>query len=469
MDPAALGGGVPQVDPAFFEELTGSKCVHVFVLQGKCVYSMSLVKCYGGARQYQSRIETLEELYNLYRRVPSKSLAKQTYERIDRVQPVGATSRGADLYLLREHLTLVTNEQDWKYVLALPLEVQAGIGEAFFNRERLIALLGNTNASIRLKAFELLLTDEDENTWRIVGNLLDDAQLGSIARSRIMQQRHFPLYGAVLRRVAYESQRDAPDTFRGWPYSAGWLPLLGSLTDDDIYELLRQKDRFVDVFCFGVIAVQQKLHFLEQMVAVLNERSSPQAVVAIRELLAGPYPFVFNPREPQHWAQVRWLPSATNVWTWCSVGDEYLKDLAALRLPAEPRKESWEPLRSFFELCVTRKFSESPAASLAHAMSLCDTTRTRSWLLEELRENRDPERLACALAGAGTIADPELLPALEKIAASPERPNKADWPRQAACLDYALHRCRGIHLWQLEKNPQGRYVIVKPGAGSVSR
>ncbi len=447
-------------------------CVHVFVLQGKCVHSLNLVKCYAGSGQYRSRIETLEELYGLYRRVPNKSLARRTYERINGARSTDATSDGADLYLLKEHLALVTNEEDWNYVLTLLPDVQAGLDKAFFNRERLIGLLGNTNASIRLRAFELISTHDDEDTWRVIGNLLDDAQLGGMAQNRIMEQRRFPLYGAVLRRVAEASQKNTPDTFRAWPYSSAWLPLLGSLTDDDLHELLRQKDRFVDVFCFGAIAVQQKLHFLEQMVAVLNERSSPQAVVAVRELLAGPYPIVFNPREPQHWTHERWLPSATNVWTWCAVGDEYdvnLKKLATLRLPPEPRTQSWEPLRSVFERCVARRFSESQAASLVHAMYLCDPIRTRAWLLEELRGKNDAERLVCVLAGAGTTADPELLPALENLSASPERPNKVDWPRQTACLDYALHRCRGIHLWRLEKDPLGKYVIIKPGERSVSR
>src|SRR6266498_217352 len=116
MDPATLGSGVPPVDPAFFEELMGSRCVHVFVLQGKCVHSLNLVKCYAGSGQYRSRIETLEELYGLYRRVPNKSLARRTYERINGARSTDATSDGADLYLLKEHLALVTNEEDWNYV-----------------------------------------------------------------------------------------------------------------------------------------------------------------------------------------------------------------------------------------------------------------------------------------------------------------------------------------------------------------
>jgi hypothetical protein len=278
----------------------------------------------------------------------------------------------------------------------------------------------------------------------------------------LLEARHFPLYGAVLRRVAREVREYSPDTFRAWPYSSSWENLLTAMQDDEIRILLGQQNQFVDIFCFGAIAVQQKACFLDEIVAIANQRPSPQAIVAIRELLAGPGLVRWRTRQPQHWSQERWLPSATNVWTWCSAGDEYdpvLNDLARVHLPSEPRPESWNTLRAFFDRYAANKFSEENAAAFVQAMSLCDRTRTREWLLNELSTTKESERLACLLGGAGLLADPELLPTLEKLASSQSKPDSS---REAASLDFALHRCRGIHLWRLEKDAQGRYSLVKP-------
>jgi hypothetical protein len=201
------------------------------------------------------------------------------------------------------------------------------------------------------------------------------------------------------------------------------------------------------VLCFSAIAVQQKLQFVDRMVAILNERYSRQALVAIQELLAGPSPF--NERDPHVWSSSRTIPILTNAWKWTANSSESL------------RPESWQSLCRAFDH-VAKTYSEWEAASVVQAMSACDPERTRSWLLAGLQRTADAKRRACLFAGMVAVADPAFLPVLEELDASPSRPRKPDFPPQAICLDYALHRCRGIDSWRVEKDAEGKYILIKP-------
>ena len=126
-----------------------------------------------------------------------------------------------------------------------------------------------------------------------------------------------------------------------------------------------------------------------------------------------------------------------------------------------PSLGSWPQLQIAFDRMAQSR-SEWEAANVALALSACDQVKTRDWFLSELSQTTNAKRRACILAGMGAIADPNFLPALMELDASPSRPRRPDFPPQAICLDYALHRCRGIYLWRVEKNAEGQYVLTRP-------
>ena len=130
-----------------------------------------------------------------------------------------------------------------------------------------------------------------------------------------------------------------------------------------------------------------------------------------------------------------------------------------------PSAGSWPQLQKAFDRMVETS-SEWGAANVALALSACDHARTRNWLLDELSRATHAKRRACLLAGMGAVADSMFLPVLMQLDASPSRPRRPDFPPQAICLDYALHRCRGIHLWRVEKNADDQYVLIKPQPAS---
>jgi hypothetical protein len=78
--------------------------------------------------------------------------------------------------------------------------------------------------------------------------------------------------------------------------------------------------------------------------------------------------------------------------------------------------------------------------------------------------------LLAELAGTGLIADPGFFDAIERFrnsvpASSPTNTYSAahifQIPRYARFIEFARHRCRGIHLWRLGEDSEGRHTLSK--------
>jgi hypothetical protein len=137
-----------------------------------------------------------------------------------------------------------------------------------------------------------------------------------------------------------------------------------------------------------------------------------------------------------------------------------------LRLGREPKKENWNALRELVDRWIERRGAEWWVAGFAKPLYACDPERTREWLIAQLSQirGRDPSdhRYLCVLAAIGSVADPLLLPDLQRFAADATEPGKILYWYPRKFLDYAVHRCSQVHRWRLVQEDGGKYVILKP-------
>jgi hypothetical protein len=133
-----------------------------------------------------------------------------------------------------------------------------------------------------------------------------------------------------------------------------------------------------------------------------------------------------------------------------------------VRLGVECNPGNWEKLQNLYRRWISERGSEWVAAGFAQAMAESDRAKTLSFLAGEL-EPRDDRRLQTlgSLAGLGAIADESSVPALESFRNKAAGGLFEENAYYRKFLDYALHRCRGIHRWRLVKNSDSTYTIEK--------
>lgn len=115
-------------DPAIYKEIFGTSCAHDFKIGRKATF---FAHGHGDGYDMEGmvflpRIVSLQALFRLYKKIPNKSLAKRTYQIIDKLEPVDTpvnleTANNLDnipafqeLGKLIERLKTVTNEAEWE-------------------------------------------------------------------------------------------------------------------------------------------------------------------------------------------------------------------------------------------------------------------------------------------------------------------------------------------------------------------
>jgi hypothetical protein len=133
-----------------------------------------------------------------------------------------------------------------------------------------------------------------------------------------------------------------------------------------------------------------------------------------------------------------------------------------VRIGIERNPANWTKLHDIYCRWISERGSEWVAAGFSQAMAESDRVKTLTFLAGELdpRDDRRPQTLG-ALAGLGAIADESSVPALESFRNKAAGGLFEENAYYRKFLDYALHRCRGIHRWRLVKNSDSTYTIEK--------
>jgi hypothetical protein len=144
---------------------------------------------------------------------------------------------------------------------------------------------------------------------------------------------------------------------------------------------------------------------------------------------------------------------------------QFLNAIKSLALTRDP--QLWDFVNNAYLREVQDGVNETCGAVMAKAMNELDGPRTEQFLLGELKVG-DVQRLTAAFAGMGLIASPKYADAIAEYRAhlpdgSPWNPNPPNYvfkyEAYSRFIDYALHRCRGIQNWTLQRDDQGKYFI----------
>lgn len=485
--PDVFGPPVVPIDPHLYEEINGHACDHVFIRGGFCRSSGGVIGCgrFGDADRYEFRHSLVENLYRAYLRVPDKPLARETSDLIEQLFPVSSgagvppppmrrlfeaeAKPNEPLSILFRGLGVVSSAEEWRQVLNA---ARAGDGslELLKNRELLVTRLDSPDPAVRVQAIDLLAAMNQPEAWAAVGTRLGDRQVGKHAAEKIVWGRYLPLFDAVLEA---DEQARSPDV----RIDADFVPaplrsLIDSLKPDEIRTLIAQQRPRVDRFCLLAIRQHDGFEFLDEAVALLNRRPSQEAVLTIQSLLAGPDALGVRSKSSSRSSEDPWTAMKTDTIItpveemsgYTSLGKEsYRIQQEVVRLGSQRDAANWPALLERYETWNARGGSEWWAAAFAQAMAESDRQKTLDFLANELDASRyPPERIRNALAGLGAIADPNSLAAVEALGAETRWKHYLDNAYFRKPFDYALHRCRGIHLWRLERNADSSYTIKKP-------
>ena len=121
---------------------------------------------------------------------------------------------------------------------------------------------------------------------------------------------------------------------------------------------------------------------------------------------------------------------------------------------------TWPELKKVYESWVTHGGNELSGAAIGQAMYAIDPDRTMSDLSSQLDPRYEKLQRTCiALAAIGTIADARFLKCLDSFRAAAKGSLFEQHGHYKKFVDFAEHRCMGIHKSKLIKTPDGTYVI----------
>lgn len=461
---------IPMGSPSFYDALLESPCQHVFKRSGfgRSPLLGGSIGCgsYGEGRIFRPRRYALSALQLTHGRVPNLSLARATYDLIEQVFPSDESyddlsDRGvSQIEEMSFILNLVESEEEWRVAL---IYFKSGlVGDApFLHDVRLLrSKLESEHSSIRQTSAAVLATSKWHDDLDSLSLLLESSDPVVINRATmsIIANRNYDLYGKMLR------VRKKP--FDKYSYQ--------NHTDADVLELLAVNDPVVDNFCFLAISSGQRFQMMSFVLNRLNERETSQAIATINSILQGPSPFDgkgdawdrieildLSREELKEYVDVGTAPKQKDPRKW-----KFLNAIKSLAMKGEVT--DWDFVQEAYLREVTRGVNQTYGAVMAKALMHLDLARTRNFLLNELNSD-DHKRQSAALAGMGLIADRFFEPSIAKFKSSPPpskpgNPYPAEYifnnPYYARFLDYALHRCRGIHRWELVKDENGIYRIV---------
>jgi hypothetical protein len=484
MSPDIFGPPVAQIDPRFYEEIMGHPCTHVFIRGGFCRYSGGMVACgsFGQARQYEFRHALIENLFRAYRRTSDKVLARETYGLIDELYPIvdpkdrrspppllhpleAEAWPNEPLSILLRGLALVNTSEEWRDVLAATRQGN-GFLDLLQNQAILASRLEHSDPAVRLQAVDQLAAMKDPAAWSLVATVLNDRAIGKHAAERIVWARYLPLFDAVFEADEEADQERDPVEY----LPKAFRNITGELSVKEIRALLAQDKPYADRICLAAIRQQNRLEMLDEVVALLNRRPSRAAVVTVESLLEGPYPLDVTKTSNGKSAKDPWsslvaetrMNAGGNTSSFTSSGEHmYRIQQQVVTLGIQRNPENWPKLRDLYKQWISKGGAEWWAAGFAQAMAESDRKKTQIFLAAELDEGeRQQMRTTAALSGLGAIGDPSSLPALEAFEQQAKGGEFDKHPYYRKYLDYALHRCHGIHKRRLVQNADSAYRIV---------
>lgn len=488
------GTRIAPIDPKLYQEIAGHPCEHTFVRSGFCRYRSGSIGCglFGGQR-HEFRKELMVNLYRGYVRVHDPALARETLAMIDRLYPISAAKKPASsgasppigvsfqvdwlpnepLGILYRGLTLMSNADEWRQVLDA---ANAGDGSLKLLVDPVIIArrLDNPDPGIRCQVIDQLAALNDPDAWATIAGCLKDPHTWKHAASTIVFSSQLQYFEAVFK--ADEKTRAKEHYKEDDPI--GYTPeifdhLIAKYSAEEIRSLFAQHSPYLDRLGFAAIRRQQRFEFLEELLALLNERPSPYATRAIESLLQGPTPFEagmrFNdlPRlDP--WAKLvanTNMNSIESLTNYTELGKRsILNSQQIVRLGLQRDAAKWGELHQLYIDSISHPIGGGNSPAIAQAMAASDRKKTLDFLLSQLNPDYSrKEQTVAAIASLGAIADPASLTPLLEFLKSTVGSSFQDHPYYQPCIAYALHRCRGIHRLRLVKGPGSDYRIEKPG------
>jgi hypothetical protein len=487
---------IAPIDPRVYQEIAGHPCKHTFVRTGFCRYRSGSIGCgHFGGQRHEFRKELMVNLYRGYVRVPDQSLARETLAMIDRFYPISPAKNPAStglrppievsfqvdslpnepLSILYRGLAMISNAAEWRQVLDA---ANAGDGSLKLLVDPVIMArrLDNPDPGIRRQVIDQLAALKDPGAWATIAGCLKDPDTREHAARTIVFAGQLQYFEAVFQ--ADEETRARKHYKEDDP--VGYTPeifdhLIVKYSAEEIRSLFVQRSPYLDQLGFAAIRRQQRFEFLEEVLAFLNERPSPFAVRAIESLLQGPTPFEVGMRfsdlpRLDPWtklvAQTNMNPveSLTNYTELGKI--TILKNQRIVRLGLQKDPAKWGELRDLYIDSIPQLGGEETTAAIAQAMAESDRARTLDFLLSQLDlDFSRKEQTVAAIAGLGAIADASSLVPLLAFSGKNIADGMSIYGHSSykPFIDYALHRCRGIHRWRLVKGSGSNYRIEKPG------
>lgn len=465
---------IPEDGPEIFNKITGHDCPHQFKKGGMGKSSGGMIACgtFADEIAFTPRSVAVASLFRLFKRLPVQSLARENYEWIDGELPSGIDVRSALAYRrdglettplgeLAQMLDLVSTEDEWKAVLSY---VKGRLkGQPPLLKD--LVVLKNRSASPspeihRTASLRLMQLDHAERWNHISASLEDKDHIVVQHAVRIIQDEHrLELFGRMLRLPHEHFYRE---TF------------VASVSDEDIAALIGSEDDVVATFCHEAISSSYRFQFLEVLIDSLNYRFNQKRLDAANDLLAGPK--VFDGKTDP-WAElesfdgpVEEAVEIVSKGPSARMGNtrSHLFLNACKALAQSGNKSHWHMLHDIYVDSVAGGgFNPAYAAIISRAMAALDARRTEFFLLGEFAiGDKEAQRLTCTLASMGLIANPSFLEPVRKfqVALPPQTKDFSSQhvfhnPYYRRYLEYAAHRCAGIHLRQVRPGAGGKYVI----------
>lgn len=492
----SYGGGasIAPIDPSVYPEISGHPCEHTFVRGGFCRYKSGTIGCGKfGARQFEFRKELMVNLYQGYRRVPDQALANETLAMIDQLYPISLTKDMASpdrrppieyafqveslpnepLGILYRGLALISDSDEWRQVLDA---ARNGDGKLKFLVDPAVleSRLTNPNPAIRRQVIDQLSALNDPIAWVIIADCLKDAQIRDHAAQKIVFSGHLEFFEAVFEAVEAAHTREIAES--GNPI--GYTPqifdqLLMNYSAGQIRELLSRNRPYLDRIAFAAIRRQSRIEFVDEILSILNKRPSPAAEATLESLFQGPTPFEAGMRfsdlpRLDPWEDLVAHTSMESVGTMSSYTEFGKKSILTrqhiVKLGLQRNPAKWGELLDLYIASIPQLGAEKISAAIAQAMADSDRERTLAFLLSQLDlDHSNMQQTVAAIAGLGAIADQNSLQPLSVFSGKslrggiPIRKHSSYKPY----IDYALHRCRGIHQWRLVKISGSNYSIEK--------
>ncbi|MGJ8640039.1 MAG: hypothetical protein ACSHYA_11680 [Opitutaceae bacterium] len=410
----------------------------------------------------------MSSLDHAYHRIPHLALARATYAVIDASHSVDVSRDNIhpvrldrEIYEIAAILNVLQNEEQWETALDYFEDGFDEVSTPFLGD--IAYLLGNLDSSdsvIRQTSSYLLSYGKEDVSGDTLKLMLEngDSEVMNRATAHIILYKRFDLFGEML--------RSQPKALRESYYS--------DFTYEDLEQLFAQKDRAVDAFCYKVVSESLDMELLPLVVKRLNESDSSLGRSAVQDVLNGPNPLdgigdawerieaLHLPlKELKEYIEVGTAPKQRDPRKW--------KFLNAVKgLGNQAGQEDWGFLQSIYLREVTRGVNQTYGAVMAKALMIVDEKRTREFLVAELTESDEHKRQSAALAGMGLVADKYFESTIVQFrdnlpTGSPKNQYPASYIFQnsyyARFLDYAYHRCKGIHRWQLQLNTEQQYYL----------